>query len=107
LAFLGRAPDQRIREGLDALHRAVFEDMVEHGTPESQLPLFEQRVSARYAEYHQAAAESDGLLGKAASRHLKGEEPMGDALPDAIRERAVAVANPLKDFLEDVELVKA
>ncbi|HIC54157.1 MAG TPA: hypothetical protein EYO97_10030, partial [Gemmatimonadetes bacterium] len=58
LAFLGRAPDQRIREGLDALHKAVFEDMVEHGTPESQLPLFEQRVSARYAEYHQAAAES-------------------------------------------------
>ncbi len=107
LAFLGRAPDQRIREGLDALHRAVFEDMVEHGTPESQLPLFEQRVSARYAEYHQAAAESDGLLGKAVSRHLKGEEPMGDALPDAIRERAVAVANPLRDFLEDVELVEA
>ena len=107
LAFLGRAPDQRIREGLDALHRAVFEDMVEHGTPESQLPLFEQRVSARYAEYHQAAAESDSLLGIAVSRHLKGEEPKDDALPDAIRERAVAVANPLKDFLEDVELVEA
>jgi hypothetical protein len=107
LAFLGRAPDQRIREGLDALHRAVFEDMVEHGTPESQLPLFEQRVSARYAEYHQAAAESDGLLGKAVSRHLKGEEPKGDALPEAIRERAVAVANPLKDFLEDVGLIEA
>ncbi len=107
LAFLGRAPDQRIREGLDALHRAVFEDMIEHGTPESQLPLFEQRVSARYAEYHQAAAESDGLLGKAVSRHLKGEEPADDVLPEAIRERAVAVANPLKDFLEDVELIGA
>ena len=106
-AFLGRAPDQRIREGLDALHRAVFEDMVEHGTPESQLPLFEQRVSARYAEYHQAAAESDSLLGIAVSRHVKGEELKDDALPDALRERAVAVANPLKDFLEDVELVEA
>jgi len=107
LAFLGRAPDQRIREGLDALHRAVFEDMVEHGTPESQLPLFEQRVSARYAEYHQAAAESDGFLGKAVSRHLKGEDPTDAALPEAIRERAVAVANPLKDFLEEVELIEA
>ena len=107
LAFLGRAPDQRIREGLDALHRAVFEDMVEHGTPESQLPLFEQRVSARYAEYHQAAAESDVLLGKAVSRHLQGDEPTDDSLPEAIRERAVAVANPLKDFLEDVELIEA
>ena len=70
LAFLGRAPEERIRDGLDELHRAVFEDMVEHGTPEAQLPLFEQRVSARYAEYHQAAAESDGRLGEAASRHL-------------------------------------
>ena len=30
-----------------------------------------------------------------------------DALSDALRERAVAVANPLKDFLEDVELVEA
>ena len=107
LAFLGRAPAQRIREALDALHRAVFEDMVEHGTPESQLPLFEQRVSARYAEYHQASAESDGLLGKAVSRHLKGEDPTDDALPEAIRERAVAVANPLKDFLEEVELIEA
>ena len=108
LAFLGRAPDQRIREGLDALHKAVFEDMIEHGTPEVQLPLFEQRVSARYAEYHQAAAESDGMLGDAVSRHLRGEEiPSQDAaLSEAIRERAVAVANPLKDFLEDVELVE-
>src|SRR5210317_1422980 len=36
LAFLGRAPDERIREGLDALHSAVFEDMVDNGTPKSQ-----------------------------------------------------------------------
>jgi len=50
LAFLGRAPDIRIREGLDALHRAVFEDMVEHGTPSSQLPIFEQRVGAVRAD---------------------------------------------------------
>lgn len=103
LAFLGRAPDERIREGLDALHSAVFEDMVKNGTPEAQLPLFEQRVSARYAEYHQAAAESDDKLGEAVSRHLVGVARKSTA--DAIRDRAVAVANPLRDFLEEVELV--
>ena len=106
LAFLGRAPDERIKQGLDALHQAVFDDMVEHGTPRSQLPLFEQRVSARYAEYHQAASESDTKLGEAVSRHLTGESDRA-ALSEAIRERAVAVANPLKDFLEEVELVEA
>jgi hypothetical protein len=104
LAFLGRAPDQRIKEGLDALHTAVFEDMVQNGTPASQLPLFEQRVSARYAEYHQASAESDGKLGEAVSRHLLGGLARAST-SEAIRERAVAVANPLRDFLEDVELV--
>ena len=106
LAFLGRVPDERIREGLDALHRAVFEDMVEHGTPSGQMPLFEQRVSARYAEYHQAASESDGRLGQAVCRHLVGEAARA-TLVDAIRERAVAVANPLRDFLEEVELIEA
>jgi len=105
LAFLGRAPDQRIRKGLDELHRAVFEDMVEHGTPREQLPIFEQRVSARYAEYHHAAAESDVRLGEAVSRHLVVTPEESGAIADAIRERAVAVANPLKDFLEDVELI--
>ena len=107
LAFMGRAPDQRIRQGLDELHRAVFEDMVQHGTPSNQLPLFEQRVSARYAEYNVAAAESDERLGAAVSRHLVGDAKRGAVLADAIRERAIAVANPLKDFLEDVELVEA
>jgi hypothetical protein len=106
LAFLGRAPDERIRQGLDALHAAVFEDMVENGTPKSQLPLFEQRVSARYAEYHQAASESDEKLGEAVSRHLLGGI-VRESTTQAIRERAVAVANPLKDFLEDVELIEA
>lgn len=106
LAFVGRAPDELIRQGLNALHQAVFEDMVQNGTPSEQLPKFEQRVSMRYAEYHQAASQSDKHLGQAVARHLagNGQRP---ALVEAIRERAVAVANPLKDFLEDVELVEA
>ena len=106
LAFLGRTPDERIRRGLDALHSAVFEDMVDNGTPKSQLPLFEQRVSARYAEYHQAAAQSDNKLGEAVSRHILGGI-VRDTTSAAIQERAIAVANPLKDFLEDVELIEA
>jgi hypothetical protein len=61
-------------------------------------------VGARYAEYHQAAATSDERLGEAVSRHLVGSATRAELI-DAIRERAVAVANPLRDFLEDVELV--
>jgi len=106
LAFLGRAPDERIKQGLDALHSAVIEDMVQNGTPESQVPFFEQRVTARYAEYNQASAESDGKLGDAVSRHLLGERAR-ESTSEAIRERAIAVANPLRDFLEEVELVDA
>jgi hypothetical protein len=106
LAFLGRAPEQLIRDGLNAMHQAVFEDMVANGTPTAQLPKFEQRVSMRYAEYHQAAEESDERLGVAVVRHLVGAVKR-PALVDAIRERAVAVANPLRDFLEDVQLVGA
>ena len=93
-----------VRHGLDALHRAVFEDMVAHGTPVSQLPIFEQRVSARYAEYHQAAAESDRKLGEAVSRHLTTDPKKRTV--NAITERAIAVAHPLRDFLEDVELIE-
>lgn len=104
-AFLGRAPDDRIRKGLDALHRAVFDDMAEHGTPRAQLPIFEQRVSARYAEYHQAAAESDALLGTAVCHHLAGTPDACRSTAAAITQRARAVASPLRDFLEDVELV--
>lgn len=105
LAFLRRVSPQVIRRGLDALHRAIFDDMVAHGTPESQLPIFEQRVSARYAEYHQASAESDERLGASVCRHLTGDPEHCRQLALAITERAIAVANPLRDFLEEVELV--
>lgn len=105
-AFVGRAPDPLLKRGLDALHRAVFEDMAENGTPRSQLPIFEQRVSARYAEYHQAAARSDARLGEAVVRHLANpENGRADTLARAVSERAIAVANPLRDFLEEVDLV--
>lgn len=106
LAFVGRGPEELLREGLDALHRAVFEDMAGHGTPESQLPLFEQRVGARYAEYNQAAATSDADLSRVALRHLVGDSGSSEQAL-AVLDRALSVANPLRDFLEDVELVPA
>ncbi len=108
LAFVGRAPDERVRRGLDALHRAVFEDMAQHGTPEAQLPLFEQRVGARYAEYHAAAETSDERLGEAVVTHLTDRAAGADRHPvlaRAVADRAIAVTGPLRDFLEEVELV--
>ena len=106
LAFVRRAPDDLVKQGLDALHRAVFDDMVEHGTPASHLPIFEQRVSARYAEYNAAAERSDDHLGAAVARHLTGGGDSSESQLQAVKERAIAVANPLKDFLEEVELVE-
>lgn len=106
LAFLGRQREDLVRKGLDALHRAVFEDMVENGTPRSYLPIFEQRVGARYAEYHQAAERSDQALGSAVLSHLTGRRTSDGALALKATERALAVAEPLRDFLDDVELVE-
>lgn len=107
LAFVGRAPEALLREGLDAMHRAIFEDMEGNGTPRSQLPFFEQRVGARYHEYHQAAEAGDHLLGQSVVRHLCGDDEAHAELGRAVTLRAVAVANPLKDFLDEVDLVAA
>ncbi len=107
LAFVGRAPDHLLKATLDALHAAIFEDMADNGTPTSQLPLFEQRVSARYIEYNQAAERSDADLGEAVASHLTGSSPEDAELPAGLAERARAAANPLRDFLEEVELVEA
>ena len=104
-AFVGRAPEDRLRATLDALHRAIFEDMATHGTPGSQLPIFEQRVGARYAEYYAASTVSDARVGEAALRHIAGSS--NPELGWSLAERAIVVAHPLKDFLEDVELVAA
>jgi hypothetical protein len=106
LAFVRRAPDSLVKAGLDALHSAIFDDMVQHGTPPSHLPIFEQRVSARYAEYHQAADIADEALGRAIVRHLTGRADPETGVSQAVAERAIAVADPLRDFLEEVELVE-
>jgi hypothetical protein len=105
LAFAARGEAALLKDILDALHGAVFQDMVENGTPRAHLPVFEQRVSARYAEYYQAAEVSDDRVGRVALAHLvprKGERPAVAAR--LLTRRALEVANPLRDFLEEVKL---
>jgi hypothetical protein len=107
LAFVRRTPEPLVKAGLDALHSAVFDDMVQHGTPAAHLPIFEQRVSIRYAEYNQAADIADEILGRAIIRHLTGNADAGSEATQVVAERAIAVADPLRDFLEEVELVES
>jgi hypothetical protein len=106
LSFHGREDEGVVKEALDALHRAVFEDMIEHGTPGAQIPVFEQRVSVRYSEYHAAAAFSDERVGLAALGHLAARGVSGSRQGAALlTERAIEVAHPLRDFLDEVRLV--
>jgi hypothetical protein len=107
LAFHGRADPELKKQALDALHRAVFEDLVEQGTPRGHLPLLEQRVSARYAEYYECAEISDEAVGKAAVRRCQAAVGDETDRPEAARlatELALTMAHPLLDFLEEVEL---
>jgi len=92
LEVLGRVdanPRQGEARGLDAAAPGACEHLA-------------HRDAARLERRAQVAR-----LGAAVSRHLVGDATRGLVLADAIRERAIAVANPLKDFLEDVELVEA
>ncbi len=105
LAFVGHAPDELVQITLDGFHSAVFEDMEIHGTPASELPLFEQRVGARYAQYHDSAARSDQEVGASAVRALTGGVGSSGPVGEAMARRAIMVVDPLRDFLEEVELV--
>lgn len=105
LAFVGHAPDDLVRDTLDGFHAAVFEDMKNHGTPESELPLFEQRVGARYAEYHESASRSDHEVGASAVRALTGGVQTAPPVSEGMARRAITLVDPLRDFLDEVELV--
>lgn len=101
LTARGESPETQ-RRILDTLHRAVFDDLADTGYPRGQLPLFEQRVSARYAELYLAAEEGDARVGEAVALRLAPAAP-----PGAVRiltQRAIEVARPFRDFLEDVAL---
>lgn len=103
-AFGGRADPAGVRAVLDEMHRAVFEDLEARGIPRDQLPLFEQLVSARYAEYYAAAGGHAETVGEVAARHVSGTGSVPAWLPRAIAEAAIGTAGPLRDYLEEVAL---
>ena len=108
LSFFRHDSPALVIDVLDQLHRAIFEDMVANGTPEPQIPVFEQRVSARYAEFYAAAEVSDKRVGEVALEHLSDHSVRKVRGAAAIlTERAIEVTNPLRDFLDGVELVAA
>lgn len=104
-AFGGRTDPDDLKAVLDEFHRAVFEDLGSQVVPRAQLPIFEQRVSARYTEYYEATGDaSDRRLVEVAARRLTTD---GDAVPVIsleLAEATAAAAGPLRDFLEEVEI---
>ena len=96
---------ERGRRVLDAMHRALYEDLEESSVPRLQLPLFEQRVSARYAEYYGAASEqTDEKVVEVAARHLLVNEIERPGIVLDLAEAATITSGPLRDFLVDIEL---
>jgi hypothetical protein len=122
LALGERGEDVAIlRLALDELHRAFFEDLEGAGYPRASLPLFEQRIAARYAEYYAAAEQADEMVGEAVLEHLlsrapEGEGSTGGGLPSGngrrefgpeatlLTHRAIEISRPFRDYLEHVVL---
>ena len=73
---------------------------------ESEMPLFEQRVSARYARYGQAAEVSDQAVGAAVAASLTGDLEAGSDGAEELASWAIAVTRPLSDFYTEVDLVE-
>lgn len=93
------------RRVLDDLHRAIYEDMEAHSFSRVQLPLFEQRVSARYSEYYEAAtdAATEKVVEVAARRVLVNGLPRPAVMLE-LAEAATVTSGPLRDFIEGLEL---
>lgn len=95
-----------VREVLDSMHSAVYEDMAAGSFSRVQLPLFEQRVSARYTEYYDAASnQTDEKVVEVAARHVLVNGASRPAITLDLAEATTVTAGPLRDFLEDIELV--
>lgn len=105
-AYAGRYSSSVVKQLLDAMHRRVFADLEEHGIAASRLPLFEQVISSRYAEYYAAAKSETQRIGELAAS-LVDDQSDGtdrDALAAALAQASVEVAGPLRDFLVEVRL---
>ena len=94
------------RAALDALHKAVFDDMIDNGTVRDELPLFEERLRARYAEYGQAASASDEAVGAAVIQAVTGGRSGSREDARTMAAAAVGVSSPVGDFYAAVYLVE-
>jgi hypothetical protein len=96
---------ESVREVLDAMHQALYEDLEARAIPRLQLPLFEQRVSARYTEYYEAATNlTDENVVEVAARHVSGPAPVDPPVVLDLAEAATVTSGPLRDYLQDVEV---
>lgn len=90
---------------LDAMHKAVFEDLEAGSVPRLQLPLFEQHVSARYAEYYEAASgDTEERVVEVAARHVLVNKLERPGIVLDLAEAATVTSGPLRDFLTDIDL---
>jgi hypothetical protein len=97
-------PDE-IRPVLDAMHQGLYEDLEARAIPRIQLPLFEQRVGARYTEYYEAAANvADEKVVEVAARNVLINGIAHTAIILELAEAASVTGGPLRDFLQDIEL---
>ena len=94
-----------VKRVLDAMHKALYEDLEKGAVPRVQLPLFEQRVSARYTEYYEAAgSESEERVVEVAARNVLVNGMKRPAITLDLAEAATVTAGPLRDFLRDIEI---
>lgn len=94
-----------VKTVLDAMHKALYEDLEAHAIPRLQLPLFEQRVSARYSEYYEASTEqTEEKVVEVAARHVLVNGMKRPAITLDLAESATVTSGPLRDFLQEVEL---
>lgn len=103
----GHSPE-RVRPVLDAMHKGLYEDLEARAISRVQLPLFEQRVSARYTEYYEAAANlTDEKVVEVAARHVLINSHARPSVMMELAEAATVTSGPLRDFLQDVELAES
>jgi hypothetical protein len=97
-AFGTRSDPESLRLTLDSLHRAVYEDMEAHGISRDTLPLFEQRLSARYQAYYAAANGEPVTVVELAASHITGGDDVSPAVCAALAESTMTAAGPLRDL---------
>lgn len=94
-----------VKTVLDAMHRALYEDLEARAIPRLQLPLFEQRVSARYSEYYDAASSTtEEKVVEVAARHVMVNGVKRPAITLDLAEAATVTSGPLRDFLQDLQI---